>query len=91
MSSRPRYHTCTQNGLCFRANIQRYRESSSLSLLRWAKMAELLPFWLSESAFSNVWQIIVTGPENASTPAVVVESSGRKADGPMAMPGHEAR
>ncbi len=38
-----------------------------------------------------IGQIIVTGPENASTPAVVVESSGRKADGPMAMPGHEAR
>ena len=38
-----------------------------------------------------IGQVIVTGPEIASTPAVVVESSGRKADGPMAMPGHEAR
>jgi hypothetical protein len=33
----------------------------------------------------------VTGPEVDSAPAVVVESSGRKADGPMTMPGHEAR
>jgi hypothetical protein len=38
-----------------------------------------------------IGQIIVTGPEVASAPAVVVESSGRRADGPMAMPGHEAR
>ena len=37
-----------------------------------------------------IGQIIVTGPEIASAPAVVVESSGRKADAPMAMPGHEA-
>ena len=38
-----------------------------------------------------IGQVIVTGPEIASAPAVVVDSGGRKADGPMAMPGHEAR
>jgi alcohol dehydrogenase (cytochrome c) len=38
-----------------------------------------------------IGQVIVTGPEIASAPAVVVDSSGKKADGPMAMPGHEAR
>ena len=38
-----------------------------------------------------IGQVIVTGPEIDSAPAVVVESSGRKADGPMTMPGHEAR
>lgn len=38
-----------------------------------------------------IGQIIVTGPEIASAPAVVVEASGRKAEGPMAMPGHEMR
>jgi plastocyanin len=37
-----------------------------------------------------IGQIIVTGPEITSVPAVAVESSGRKADGPMAMPGGEA-
>ena len=35
-----------------------------------------------------IGQVIVTGPEVTSAPAVVVEASGRKADGPMAMPGH---
>jgi quinohemoprotein ethanol dehydrogenase len=36
-----------------------------------------------------IGQVIVTGPEIAAAPAVVVEASGRKAEGPMAMPGHE--
>jgi alcohol dehydrogenase (cytochrome c) len=35
-----------------------------------------------------IGQIIVTGPEVLGAPAVVVEGSGRKADGPMAMPDH---
>jgi len=38
-----------------------------------------------------IGQIIVTGPEIAAAPPVVVEASGRKADGPMAMPGHEGK
>jgi hypothetical protein len=38
-----------------------------------------------------IGQIIVTGPEVAFAPAVVVESRGRKTDGSMAMPGHDAR
>jgi quinohemoprotein ethanol dehydrogenase len=38
-----------------------------------------------------IGQVIVTGSEVDSAPAVVVESSGRKADRPMTMPGHEAR
>jgi hypothetical protein len=38
-----------------------------------------------------IGQIIVTGAEVASAPAVVVESLGRKADAPMAMPGQQAR
>jgi alcohol dehydrogenase (cytochrome c) len=33
-----------------------------------------------------IGQVIVTGPEIASAPPVVVESSGVKADGPMTMP-----
>ena len=37
-----------------------------------------------------IGQIIVTGPEIASAPAVVVESGGRKVDAPMAMPVREA-
>jgi quinohemoprotein ethanol dehydrogenase len=37
-----------------------------------------------------VGRIVVTGPEVTGVPAVVVEGSGRKADGPMAMPGHDA-
>jgi len=36
-----------------------------------------------------IGQIIVTGPEIASAPAVVVQASGRKAEAPMAMPGHD--
>jgi amicyanin len=37
-----------------------------------------------------IGQIIVTGPEVASAPAVVVESVGRKADESTAMPSHKA-
>jgi hypothetical protein len=37
-----------------------------------------------------IGQIIVTGPEITSAPAaVVVQASGREAEGPMAMPGHD--
>ena len=35
-----------------------------------------------------IGQVVVTGPEIAAAPAIVVESSGRKADGPMTMPTH---
>ena len=38
-----------------------------------------------------IGQIIVTGPEIASAPPVVVQGSARKAEGPMAMPGHEMK
>jgi quinohemoprotein ethanol dehydrogenase len=38
-----------------------------------------------------IGQIIVTGPEIASAPAVVVEASGRKAGGPIAIPAAQAR
>jgi plastocyanin len=37
-----------------------------------------------------IGQIIVTGPEVASAPAVVVESTGRKATESTAMPDHKA-
>jgi quinohemoprotein ethanol dehydrogenase len=37
-----------------------------------------------------IGQIIVTGPKIASAPAVVVAASGRKAGGPIAIPGQEA-
>ena len=37
-----------------------------------------------------IGQIVVTGPEIAAASAVVVDSKGRKADGPMAMPEHGA-
>jgi hypothetical protein len=35
-------------------------------------------------------QIVVVGPEIAGVPAVVVEGSGVKSDGPMNMPEHSA-
>jgi quinohemoprotein ethanol dehydrogenase len=38
-----------------------------------------------------IGEIIVTGPEIASAPAVVVEASGRKTGGPIAMPAAQAR
>jgi plastocyanin len=37
-----------------------------------------------------IGQVIVTGPEVVSAPAIVVESSGRAAVGPMTMPSHDA-
>jgi plastocyanin len=37
-----------------------------------------------------IGQIVVTGPDVAAADAVEVESSGRKADGPMPMPDHGA-
>jgi hypothetical protein len=37
-----------------------------------------------------VGQIVVTGPEIAPAPAVVVKGTNRKAGGPMAMPGYDA-
>jgi quinohemoprotein ethanol dehydrogenase len=37
-----------------------------------------------------VGRIVVTGPDVTGVPDVVVEGSGRKSDGPMAMPGHDA-
>ena len=36
-----------------------------------------------------IGQIIVTGPEVASAPAVIVESTGRKADESATMPDHK--